>query len=117
MAGGDGKVAIADVRTSAGGRIMIGRMPPQLQERFGRLLDDRNADEVAWPDAMTVIVPDVDALFDHVRRAGGATTTEPRDQPWGLRDFEVVDLEGRQWNFSQHLRDVTPEDWGATTSE
>jgi uncharacterized glyoxalase superfamily protein PhnB len=40
--------------------------------------------------------------------------SEPRDQPWGLRDYEAVDLEGRVWNFSQHLRTTKPEDWGAT---
>jgi hypothetical protein len=28
----------------------------------------------------------------------------------------VLDLEGRQWNFSQHLRDVTPDEWGATAT-
>ena len=37
--------------------------------------------------------------------------SEPTDQPWGLRDYEAVDLEGRQWNFSQHLHDTEPRDW------
>ena len=41
---------------------------------------------------------------------------KPTDQPWGLRDYEAVDLEGRQWNFSQHLHDAEPQEWGATPS-
>jgi uncharacterized glyoxalase superfamily protein PhnB len=116
MIGADGKVAIADVRTSVGGRLMVGGMPPQLKKRFAALLSERDPGVVAWPDSVTVIVPDVDRQFDHVRGFGAVATSEPKDQPWGLRDFEVLDLEGRQWNFSQHLRDVTPDEWGATAT-
>jgi uncharacterized glyoxalase superfamily protein PhnB len=92
MIGADGKVAIADVRPSAGGRLMIGGMPPQFKNRFVALLSQRDAGDVTWPDSVTVIVPDVDAQFDHVRGSGAVTTSEPKNQPWGLRDFEVLDL-------------------------
>ena len=43
--------------------------------------------------------------------------TEPTDQPWGLREHEAFDLEGRQWNFSQRIRETVPEDWGATSTD
>jgi uncharacterized glyoxalase superfamily protein PhnB len=85
----DGRIAIADVRTSTGGHLMINGI--------------QGPSEVARPDSVTVIVPDADAQFEHVRREGARIAQEPTDQPWGLRDFEAVDLEGRRWNFSQHL--------------
>jgi hypothetical protein len=31
-----------------------------------------------------------------------------------LPQLGYLDLEGRVWNFSQHLRTTKPEDWGAT---
>jgi uncharacterized glyoxalase superfamily protein PhnB len=116
MVDGDGKVAIAVVRTSAGGTIMIGGMPPQFKARFVALVSQRKPGDLTSPDSITVMIPDVDAQFEHARASGAVTTSEPTNQPWGLRDFEVLDLEGRQWNFSQHLRDVTPDEWGATAT-
>jgi len=50
MIGADAKVAIADVRTSAGGRLMIGGMPPQLKKRFAALRSERDPGVVAGPD-------------------------------------------------------------------
>ena len=60
------------------------------------------------------MVPDVDTHFEHARREGARIVAEPTDQPWGLRDYEASDLEGWMWNLSQHVRETTPEDWGAT---
>jgi uncharacterized glyoxalase superfamily protein PhnB len=37
---------------------------------------------------------DVDALARLVRERGGALAEEPKDQPWGGRDFAVVDPDG-----------------------
>jgi uncharacterized glyoxalase superfamily protein PhnB len=39
-------------------------------------------------------VQDVDRLARQVRERGGALTQEPRDQPWGMRDFALVDPDG-----------------------
>lgn len=115
MVGSDGKVAMADLRTSSGGALMVGRMGPKLRAwHEPMLVAPRQPTDVVWPDSITVMVADVDALFEHVRVEGAAIRAEPKDQPWGLRDFETVDLEGRPWNFSQHLRHVQPDDWGAT---
>jgi len=118
MTGRDGKVAIADLRTSGGGSLMIGGIRGPLRQRLSPLIDQpRSPAEVTWPDSITVMLPDVDEQFEHVREEGAAILCEPADRPWGLRDFEVVDLEGRPWNFSQHLRDVEPAEWGATPSD
>ena len=37
---------------------------------------------------------DVDAIADRVRAAGWALLEEPKDQPWGGRDFGLVDPDG-----------------------
>jgi uncharacterized glyoxalase superfamily protein PhnB len=39
-------------------------------------------------------VQDVDRLADQVKARGGKLTQEPRDQPWGSRDFAVEDPDG-----------------------
>jgi uncharacterized glyoxalase superfamily protein PhnB len=37
---------------------------------------------------------DVDRLAAQVKARGGKLTQEPRDEPWGTRDFAVVDPDG-----------------------
>lgn len=54
---------------------------------------------------ITVIVSDVDAHFARARKAGARIKYEPVDQPYGQREYEVVDLEGhRWWNGFSDLR-------------
>ena len=61
-------------------------------------------------------VDDVDAHFARAREAGAAIESEPKDQPYGDRSYHVKDPEGHSWYFSQHLRDVAPDEWGAQVS-
>jgi uncharacterized glyoxalase superfamily protein PhnB len=37
---------------------------------------------------------DVDALARKIQSAGGTLDQEPRDQPWGMRDFSLTDPDG-----------------------
>jgi uncharacterized glyoxalase superfamily protein PhnB len=37
---------------------------------------------------------DVDQLAAEIQKRGGQLTQEPKDQPWGTRDFAVVDPDG-----------------------
>lgn len=60
-----------------------------------------------------IFVDDVDAACGRIPAAGGTILDEPADQPWGLRQAVVADPEGQRWELTQHLRDVTPADWGA----
>ena len=39
-------------------------------------------------------VQDVDTLARQIKARGGTLTQEPRDQPWGMRDFALVDPDG-----------------------
>lgn len=50
---------------------------------------------------LVVYVPDVDAHHQRVTAAGGQPTTPaPTDQPYGLRDYSVLDNEGHLWTFA-----------------
>jgi uncharacterized glyoxalase superfamily protein PhnB len=63
-----------------------------------------------------VYVDDVDAHFERARAAGATIVAEPGDQPYGDRRYDAEDPEGVRWSFAQHVRDVTPEEWGAKES-
>lgn len=99
-----GDLVMANLATPGGGGVMISGLPADAGQ---------SASPNPWY-SVTVMVPDVDAHAARARKAGARVVADPTDQPWGFRDYEVLDLDGRQWNFSQHLHDVTPEGWGAT---
>jgi uncharacterized glyoxalase superfamily protein PhnB len=103
--GPDGALLMATLNTPGGGSVMV-----------STLGDDEAVPSKPNPYySITVVVPDVDAHAAAARAAGADLVTEPTDQPWGFRDYEVLDHDGRQWNFSQVLHAVVPEDWGATS--
>ncbi len=51
-----------------------------------------------------VQVEDVDAHYERARSAGAQVQGEPQDQPYGDRNYGVLDLEGHQWWFAQPVR-------------
>ena len=48
-----------------------------------------------------VYVSDVDALYAELVAKGAKALGEPVSYPWGLRNFQVLDLEGNRITFSQ----------------
>jgi catechol 2,3-dioxygenase-like lactoylglutathione lyase family enzyme len=59
---------------------------------------------------MHLLVDDVDAWWRHVEARGIASkyTTKaepPQDQPWGIRDFVLVDPTGVLWRIGQDISD------------
>ncbi len=57
-----------------------------------------------------VFVDDVDAHHQRARAAGAEIVEEPADQPFGDRIYLAKDLEGHEWYFAQHVRDVSVEE-------
>jgi uncharacterized glyoxalase superfamily protein PhnB len=58
-----------------------------------------------------VYVDDVDAHCERARATDGIEVIrEPADQFYGDRTYGAADPEGHHWSFSQHVRDVAPED-------
>ena len=51
--------------------------------------------------AINVFVTGVDALYEELRSRGARTREEPADRPYGMRDFDIVDLDGNQLCFGE----------------
>jgi uncharacterized glyoxalase superfamily protein PhnB len=63
--------------------------------------------------SLTVFVEDVDAHFRRVTSAGAKIVEDLHETVYGERQYGVEDLDGHRWLFSQHARDVSPDEWGA----
>ena len=63
---------------------------------------------------VVVHVANVDAHHDHARQCGARILKQPADMPFGERQYTAEDCGGHRWTFSQSIRDVAPEEWGAT---
>ena len=62
--------------------------------------------------AVNVFVTDVDALYEELKSRGARTLNEPKDYPYGMRDFDIHDLDGNQLCFgteSTHSAGTQPE--------
>jgi uncharacterized glyoxalase superfamily protein PhnB len=59
----------------------------------------------------------VDELCERARAAGAEIGEEPTDQDYGERRFTARDPEGHLWFFGQTIRELAPEEWGATVAE
>ncbi len=51
--------------------------------------------------AINVFVTDVDPLYQELKARGARTTEEPADRPYGMRDFDIVDLDGNLLCFGE----------------
>lgn len=98
-----GQVGHVDMETG-GGVVMLAPAGGELTSP---------ADDAHVCKKLIVFVDDVDRHFAAVDEAGVEAVHGPVDKPWGLRQYLVKDLEGHLWEFTQHVRDVAPQDWGA----
>ena len=64
--------------------------------------------------SLTVFVDNVDAHFETTKLADPKIVEQLHETVYGERQYAVEDLEGHLWLFSQHVRDVSPDEWGAT---
>jgi uncharacterized glyoxalase superfamily protein PhnB len=49
--------------------------------------------------AVYIFVTDVDALYEELRSREARILVEPKNYPYGMRDFEITDLDGNQLSF------------------
>lgn len=66
--------------------------------------------------SLTIFLEDVDAHYAHSKSAGAKIVEELHETEYGERQYGAEDLEGHHWLFSRHVRDVSPEEWGARVS-
>jgi uncharacterized glyoxalase superfamily protein PhnB len=64
-----------------------------------------------------VRVEDVDGQFERARSFGATVVDPPVDREYGERECTLEDLGGHRWQFSETLRDVSPEEFGCQTVE
>lgn len=62
---------------------------------------------------LTVFVENVDEHYERVKEAGARIVEALQETEYGERQYGAEDLDGHLWIFSQHARDVSPEEWGA----
>ena len=100
MPGPDGSVMHAEME-SADGVVMLGCPSTDYQNpsKLGQVTQ-----------SLYVFVDDVDKHFDHAKASGAKIIDEPEDQFYGDRRYTTEDLEGHQWFFATHVRDIAPED-------
>ena len=104
LAFGDGAIAVTEARSGTG----YADQPDAVEYRAPR--------GPAVTHAIMVRVPDVDAHFSHARERNARILHDPTDYPYGERQYEVEDLGGHRWTFSQTIADVAPEQWGGTSA-
>jgi uncharacterized glyoxalase superfamily protein PhnB len=103
----DGTVTHAEMTIGDDGVLMLGNPGP----------DHRDPRRAGGASALVyVMVDDVDAHAQRARAAGATIVREPQDEVYGDRRYDVEDLAGHTWSFAQQLREVPPEEWGATTT-
>jgi uncharacterized glyoxalase superfamily protein PhnB len=51
--------------------------------------------------ATNVFVTGVDTLYQELKSKGARTMEEPADRPYGMRDFDINDLDGNQLSFGE----------------
>jgi predicted enzyme related to lactoylglutathione lyase/uncharacterized glyoxalase superfamily protein PhnB len=66
--------------------------------------------------SLTVFVENVEAHFRHAKSAGAKLVEDLHETEYGERQYAAEDLDGHHWLFSEHARDVSPEEWGAIVS-
>jgi uncharacterized glyoxalase superfamily protein PhnB len=49
--------------------------------------------------AVNVFVTEVDSLYDEFRTRGALVLQPPDDRPYGMRDFDIDDLDGNRLTF------------------
>ena len=103
-------------------RLRVGEHRVQLHAGDGAVIvREMRAGEAATAGgtghSVMVLVEDVDAHCGRARAYGARITQEPTTHPFGERQYNVEDLAGHAWTFSQSVADVAPEDWGGTAEE
>lgn len=69
-----------------------------------------------YTQMLTIFVIDVDAHYARSQREGAVIVEAINDTIYGERQYAVSDLDGHRWLFSQHAKDIAPEDWGAVVT-
>jgi len=111
------RLIISELEGPDGGTVMLAALDDEFRDFIRqRVPGSHDLDVTSYPTvtgSISIAVKDVDAHYRHAVVEGATTIDQPADQPWGLRTYAALDLEGHQWQFAQQLELVAPESWGA----
>lgn len=65
------------------------------------------------PASLLVRVKNVNEHHANAEKQGARILQAPTDFPYGERQYTVEDLGGHRWTFSETIREMSPEEWGA----
>ncbi len=99
-----------------GAQVVMGQAWIMLERACGTGASPASLERDLYTQYLTVFVNDVDAHFDTARSAGVTIFEDVNETVYGERQYGAIDLEGHRWLFSQHVRDLLPEEWGAETA-
>lgn len=68
----------------------------------------------ASTQSLSLFTDDVDAHYARAKTAGANIVEEPHETAYGDYQYGVEDFAGHHWLFARHVRDVSPDAWGAT---
>ena len=93
-------------------RIGMGSHRAQLNVGDGAvvLMEPRGGNESRG--YVMVRVEDVHRHCEQARQCGARIVREPADYPYGERQYNVEDLAGHIWTFTQSIADVDPREFG-----
>jgi uncharacterized glyoxalase superfamily protein PhnB len=62
---------------------------------------------------LTVFIENVDEHYRRAKSAGVTIVEDLNETIYGERQYGAEDLDGHRWMFSQHAKDLSPDEWGA----
>jgi uncharacterized glyoxalase superfamily protein PhnB len=98
----DGEVVHGEVHSEAG-PIWLHRVTADHELASPATPQGQQGHQGHAAGGLVVHVADVDAHFEHARAAGARIDSEPRDQPYGQREYGARDPEGHRWWFATPL--------------
>ena len=61
--------------------------------------------------SVQVRVEDARSHCERARQNGAIILTEPKEHPYGERQYNVQDFHGHRWDFTETIADIAPEEW------
>ena len=58
-----------------------------------------------------VRIENATAHCERARQNGAVILIEPKDQPYGERQYNAQDFYGHRWDFTETIADTAPEEW------
>ena len=66
--------------------------------------------------SLTIFIEGLEAHFEKAKSAGVVILEDLHETVYGELQYAAEDLDGHHWLFSRHVRDLSPEQWGAVVS-